>query len=69
LVAGVTPDNILRHPHRGRFRSLFTAFHHLGLVEQVGLGIDRMYRELLRFGRTPPRIFRGTRPGDRHLHR
>jgi ATP-dependent DNA helicase RecG len=56
LVAGVTPQNILRHPHRARFRSLFAAFHHLGLVEQVGLGIDRMYRELLRFGRTPPRI-------------
>ena len=59
LVAGVTPQNILRHPHRARFRSLFAAFHHLGLVEQVGLGIDRMYRELLRFGRTPPRIVEG----------
>jgi ATP-dependent DNA helicase RecG len=59
LVAGVTPQNILRHPHRARFRSLFAAFHHLCLVEQVGLGIDRMYRELLRFGRTPPRIVEG----------
>jgi ATP-dependent DNA helicase RecG len=56
LVAGVTPHNILRHPHRARFRSLFNAFRHLGLVEQVGQGIDRMYREMLRFGRTPPRI-------------
>lgn len=56
LVAGVTPSNILRHPHRARFRSLFNAFRHLGLVEQVGQGIDRMYREMLRFGRTPPRI-------------
>lgn len=56
LVAGVTPENILRHPHRARFRLLFNAFRHLGLVEQVGLGIDRMYRELLRYGRTPPRI-------------
>ncbi|MGH3930671.1 MAG: ATP-binding protein, partial [Pseudonocardiaceae bacterium] len=56
LVAGVTPQNILRHPHRARFRLLFTAFRHLGLVEQVGAGVDRMYREMLRFGRTPPRI-------------
>lgn len=56
LVAGVTPGNILRHPHRARFRSLFNAFRHLGLVEQVGQGIDRMYREMLRFGRLPPRI-------------
>lgn len=56
LVAGVTPANILRHPHRARFRSLFHAFRHLGLVEQVGQGIDRMYREMLRFGRMPPRI-------------
>ncbi len=56
LVAGVTPGNILRHPHRARFRSLFNAFRHLGLVEQVGQGIDRMYREMLRFGRVPPRI-------------
>ncbi len=56
LVAGVTPQNILRHPHRARFRLLFGVLRHLGLVEQVGLGIDRMYRELLRFGRNPPRI-------------
>ena len=56
LVAGVAPANILRHPHRARFRSLFNAYRHLGLVEQVGQGIDRMYREMLRFGRTPPRI-------------
>jgi ATP-dependent DNA helicase RecG len=56
LVAGVTPSNILRHPHRARFRSLFNAFRLLGLVEQVGQGIDRMYREMLRFGRNPPRI-------------
>lgn len=56
LVAGVMPQNILRHPHRARFRLLFTAFRHLGLVEQVGAGVDRMYRELLRFGRTPPCI-------------
>lgn len=52
----MTPGNILRHPHRARFRSLFNAFRHLGLVEQVGQGIDRMYREMLRFGRVPPRI-------------
>ncbi|MBN9754516.1 MULTISPECIES: ATP-binding protein [unclassified Pseudonocardia] len=56
LVAGVTPENILRHPHRARFRSLFGALRHLGLVEQVGLGVDRMYREMLRVGRNPPRI-------------
>ncbi len=56
LVAGVTPENILRHPSRARFRLLFSAFRHLGLVEQVGAGVDRMYRELLRFGRNPPRI-------------
>lgn len=56
LVSGVTPTNILRHPHRARFRALFNALHHLNLVEQVGLGIDRMYREMLRVGRNPPRI-------------
>jgi len=56
LVAGVTPENILRHPSRARFRLLFSAFRHLGLVEQVGAGVDRMYREMLRFGRNPPRI-------------
>lgn len=56
LVAGVTPQNILRHPHRARFPSLFLAFRHLGLVEQVGLGVDRMFREMLRFGRQPPTI-------------
>jgi ATP-dependent DNA helicase RecG len=56
LVAGVTPTNILRHPHRARFRSLFDTFRRLGLVEQVGLGVDRMFREMLRDGREAPRI-------------
>jgi ATP-dependent DNA helicase RecG len=59
LVAGVTPDNILRHPHRARFPSLFHGFRFLGLVEQVGLGVDRMFREMLRFGRRPPEILEG----------
>lgn len=59
LVAGVTPENILRHPHRARFRTIFGALRHIGLVEQVGLGVDRMYREMLRVGRNPPRISEG----------
>jgi ATP-dependent DNA helicase RecG len=56
LVSGVTPENILTHPSKPRNPALARAFRFLGLAEEVGRGVDRMYREMLRFGREAPTI-------------
>jgi len=55
LVDGVTPENILTVPSRPRNRSLAQAFRTLGLAEEAGVGVDRMYREMIRAGRDVPR--------------
>ena len=56
LVSGVTVDNILTTPSRPRNRLLARAFRHLGLMEELGTGIARMYRSMLRVGKSPPRF-------------
>lgn len=56
LVSGVTPQNILTHPSKPRNPALARACRGLGLAEEVGRGVDRMYREMLRFGREVPTI-------------
>lgn len=56
LVAGVTVDNILTHPSKPRNRILASAVRTLELAEEVGRGVDRMYREMVRSGRPTPTI-------------
>lgn len=56
LVSGVTVDNILAHPSKPRNRTLIEAIRKLGLAEQAGVGIDRMYRDMIRTGHQPPQI-------------
>lgn len=56
LVAGVTVDNILTHPSKPRNRALAGAVRTLELAEEVGRGVDRMYREMIRSGRPSPVI-------------
>lgn len=56
LVAGVTVDNILTHPSKPRNRALAGAVRTLELAEEVGRGVDRMYREMIRSGRPSPII-------------
>jgi ATP-dependent DNA helicase RecG len=56
LVSGVTPENILTHPSKPRNASLARAFRVLGLAEEVGRGVDRMYREMIRAGGRIPQI-------------
>ncbi len=56
LVAGVTVDNILTHPSKPRNRALTAAVRTLELAEEVGRGVDRMYREMIRSGRPTPTI-------------
>ncbi|MCY3807111.1 MAG: transcriptional regulator [bacterium] len=54
LVSGVTVDNILTTPSRPRNRLLARAFRSLGLIEELGTGVARMYRSMLRLGKEPP---------------
>ena len=56
LVSGVTPENILTHPSKPRNPCLAKAARLLGLAEEVGRGVDRMFREMIGAGRDLPRI-------------
>ncbi|MBI4172732.1 MAG: putative DNA binding domain-containing protein [Actinobacteria bacterium] len=56
LVSGVTPENILTHPSKPRNPLLARVARMLGLAEEVGRGVDRMYREMIRSGRDVPKI-------------
>ncbi|GLH95103.1 ATP-binding protein [Phytohabitans aurantiacus] len=56
LVAGVSVDNLLTHPSKPRNRALTVAARTVELAEEVGRGIDRMYREMVRSGRPTPTI-------------
>jgi ATP-dependent DNA helicase RecG len=56
LVSGVTPDNILTHTSKPRNPALAKAVRLLGLAEEVGRGVDRMFREMIAAGREIPAI-------------
>jgi ATP-dependent DNA helicase RecG len=55
FIGGVTPTNILRHPPVRRNSLLASALQQAGLVNRAGLGVDRIWEELLRLGKEPPR--------------
>jgi ATP-dependent DNA helicase RecG len=54
LVPGVSPSNILTHPPKPRFPVLADALRSIGLAEKWGQGVDRMFREMIRSGRSAP---------------
>jgi ATP-dependent DNA helicase RecG len=56
LVAGVTMANIITTPSRPRNAALLRIARHLGLAEELGRGVDRMYREMIRSGLQAPKI-------------
>lgn len=56
LVGGVTPANILTHPSKPRNMCLARAARTLGIAEEVGRGVDRIFREMIRSGRDAPLI-------------
>ncbi|MFC4588901.1 RNA-binding domain-containing protein [Sphaerisporangium corydalis] len=56
LVNGITIHNILTMGSRARYPALAAAFRLLGLAEEVGQGVDRMFREMIRSGRDTPII-------------
>jgi ATP-dependent DNA helicase RecG len=55
FIGGVTPENILRHPPVHRNELLARVFQTIGLVNRVGLGVDRIYERLLELGKDLPR--------------
>jgi ATP-dependent DNA helicase RecG len=54
FVGGITADNILHHNPTHRNPALVRIMHQLGLVEEIGIGVDRVYEALLRSGKEPP---------------
>ncbi len=50
----VTSNNVLTHPPVRRNSLLSEAFQYLGVVNKAGLGVDRMYRRLISYGKMPP---------------
>jgi ATP-dependent DNA helicase RecG len=52
----VSPDQLLRTQSAPRNRVLAEAMHVLGLAEREGVGIDNMYRAMLRDGHDEPEI-------------
>src|SRR3954447_25758717 len=54
FLGGIHPGNVLRHPPVHRNELLARALQRLGLVNRVGLGVDRIFEGLLRSGSRPP---------------
>jgi ATP-dependent DNA helicase RecG len=55
FIGGVTPQNILHHPPIRRNPLLADVAQKAGLVNRSGLGVDRIYEELLYLGKALPR--------------
>ncbi len=54
LPGGITPGNILRHQPKRRNPLLADVLARLGLIEQAGVGVDKMFGLMLRHGKEPP---------------
>lgn len=55
FIGGVTPQNVLRHPPVRRNPLLASVLQTVGLVNRAGLGVGRIWEELLRLGKGMPR--------------
>lgn len=53
FVGGITPSNVLTQRF-SRSPALADAVRALGLVDKQGIGVDRMYREMVVLGHRPP---------------
>jgi ATP-dependent DNA helicase RecG len=62
---GITVDNILVHEPKPRNARLAEAFKRIGLVEQTGRGVDKIYMGQLRYGRPAPDYTRSDSSGVR----
>ena len=65
FIEGVTPENILVHEPKPRNPRLYAATKRIGLVEQTGRGVDKIYLGQLRYGRPAPDYSRSDRTGVR----
>lgn len=63
--AGVTADNILVHEPKPRNERLAEAFRRIGLIEQTGRGVDKIFMGQLRYGRPVPDFSRSDSTGVR----
>lgn len=54
FAGGITPSNILRHQPKRRNPLLAQVLAKLGLIEQAGVGVDKMFSLMLRHGKEPP---------------
>ena len=54
LIEGVTVQNILNVPPRGRNPVLADALKRIGLAERSGRGVDRIFEGSLQYGRSAP---------------
>ncbi len=55
FIGGITERNILRHPPVRRNPLLADVLQTIRLVNRQGLGVDRIFEELLLLGKNPPR--------------
>lgn len=67
--AGITIDNLLVHEPKPRNPRLASAFRRIGLVEQTGRGVDKIYMGQLRYGRPAPDYSRSDVEGVRVILR
>jgi ATP-dependent DNA helicase RecG len=65
LPEGITVDNILVHEPKPRNPRLAEAFKRLGLVEQTGRGVDKIFIGQIRYGRPAPDYSRSDSDGVR----
>ena len=54
LPPGITIDNILVHEPKSKNPLLAEAFKRIGIIEQTGRGVDKIFMGQLRYGRPPP---------------
>lgn len=54
FIGSVTPANIITHPSEPRYRALAEMMASLRVAEREGIGVDRMVREMIRVGYSPP---------------
>lgn len=62
---GITINNILTHEPKPRNVRLAESFKRIGLIEQTGRGVDKIYSEQLRYGRLAPDYSRSDSTGVR----
>lgn len=62
---GITANNILTHEPKPRNPRLAEALKRIGLVEQTGRGVDKIFRGQLRYGRPAPDYGRSDSSGVR----